>query len=281
MRLRVGPAALALLGGTLLCACGAQEAREVDLEFPAGADLEVNATHGAVQVSRGTQDHLRVSARLSSSRRSRVEQAELEARVGPEGALTLGVRWPGGSARHGDRASFTIQAPHAGRVKVRTTNGNVDLTGLGSHANLSTTNGRITVRDVDGDVDAMTRNGRIEVHGAGNVKVRTSNARVVVRGARGTVDAQSTNGRLELALTPQNPGPLTATTSNGSARIQVGPAFRGNLEVRTTNGTIRVDDEFLGHLRRQERRRAELDFGPGQDSRVTTTNGSVRVVPAP
>lgn len=268
-------AAAALTGG---CNGIAYETREKQLtiDFAPGAALEVVTANGSVVVNPGAEPTVFVRATVRAQI-GRADQVSLRATNGPAGALVLTTEWPEGKRRGGEGCSFAITTPSVAGVTVRTTNGRIEVSGMGGLADLDTSNGKITLKDHAGDARLDTNNGSITAVGvAGSLVADTSNGGISVSGVGGPVEAKTSNGSMTFALGPAFRGPLKARSSNGSMTLRLAEGTPGTFSLSSSNGSVRIAGAAA--LRTSvSRRSATVTLADGPESTLTSSNGSIRV----
>jgi len=216
-RAPLGAAALLIAAATLTAGCNgiAYETREkrLTLDFAPGSGMEVVTTNGSVRIDPGTDPAISVRATVRA-RMGRADLVSVRAAQGATGAIVLSTEWPDGRRLGGEGCSFAVTTPPLSGVTVRTTNGSVEVSGMGGPADLGTTNGKVVLKD----------------H-AGDARLDTSNGSIHAEGVAGSLVADTTNGALRVSGVA---GPITAKTSNGSMTFALGPGFRGPLEARSS-----------------------------------------------
>jgi hypothetical protein len=244
-----------------------------------GAALHVTAVNGSVVVGRSDRDDVQIVARLKAVSPERLETAKVVADRDEGGALSVSVDWPEGKPRNREGCSFEVLIPDAVDVTLRTTNGGIDLAGLGGKADLQTSNGGVDVKEHHGPLEATTSNGRITATGIhGTIDASTSNGRIEIADATGRIDATTSNGAIAVALAPEGPGPIKARTSNGPIRLDLSPAMQGRLTLTASNGSVRVDPSWEAKVKAQQKNHAVLDLGDSDyQSIAETSNGSIEV----
>jgi hypothetical protein len=141
---------------------------------------------------------------------------------------------------------YTVEVPAGIPVSGRTTNGAIELAGLGE-IDVRTSNGRIILDDIDGVVSARTSNGRIEGEdiSGGAIRVESTNGAIELRldGAE-DVRADTSNGSI-LVIVPDGDYRVDMETSNGRTDSEVGndPGAEVQLDLKTSNGSITIERE--------------------------------------
>lgn len=229
-----------------------RESRTLHVAHVAGKPLEVTTGNGEVVIRRaggtgggaaGGAGDVTIEAHLRASSEARLQSARVEATRRDDGTLTIADTWPESRRRGSERCDFVITVPDASLVRVTTSNGEINLTGLAGPAELQTSNGAICVTDHDGPV-----------------KARTSNGEITLKDVR-SADAQSSNGEIAIRLLPDAAGPVIAETSNGEISVAVGPGFVGPLTASTSNGGIADHTGRGAVVTRSGRHRATFVFG--------------------
>ena len=255
-------AVLAAAAGAMLAGCGAYgprhtEARVLTASYDAPRPVLIESANGSIEVRRSNEPLIRVDAELFSRNLERLADAVVVLERDADGVV-ISVDWPG-TRLGSEGCDMRISLPRATRLTVRTSNDHVFVDGVADEVEVRTSNDHVEIRDVPGRVD-----------------VRTSNDDVTVLGVGGPVDVKTSNDGVEVVLTHDNTGPVRIATSNGGVELSVGRAFGGVLIADTSNGDVEVS----GFWDRRERAgdSAELTFDrDGEASRVTTSNGDVRI----
>jgi DUF4097 and DUF4098 domain-containing protein YvlB len=253
--------------------------RTINVPHQGEAVMEVNTLNGSVVVSQNDRDDVHNVAHLRAVSPERLETAEVVADRDESGALSVSVDWPEGKPRTREGCSCEVLIPDAVDVTLRTTNGGIDLAGLGGKADLHTSNGAVEVKGHNGPLNATTSNGQIKATGIrGPIDVSTSNGRIEIAEASSRVDAKTSNGAIAVSLAPEGPGPIDARTSNGSITLNLSPAMQGRLTLTTSNGSVRVDPSCEAQVVSERKNHAVLDLGSSENhSSATTSNGSIQV----
>jgi hypothetical protein len=253
----LAPTAVALSAGLLALlvapAAGAErtETFEQTYELAAGATVSVSNTNGHLEFRAWDRPEVGVQAvkkaRAWSDARAERILRELEVRVEQEdGGLRVTTRYPetsvfdwfgGGASVH-----YVVSVPSSVKVEAITTNGGVEVAGVGAGVDCRTTNGRIRITDAVGPVYAESTNG--------------------------TVEAEVLDLREEVSL----------ATTNGALRLRLPQGAGADLDARTTNGSIRLeaDTALTPEGARRNRLRGDL-AGGGPPVRLRTTNGSISI----
>jgi hypothetical protein len=230
--------------------------------YPLDADgtFSLQNTNGIVRVTTWSKPGVEIKAVKSASRESDLERLEIKISADPRSVSveTIYPRRPLLRAK----VTYEISVPEGVRLdRVRTTNGNIELTGRYSDVRAGTTNGDIRCDSVVGALDLSTTNGSIKAQDVvGRVKVGTTNGGVTL----GLRDIKDT---------------IEAGTTNGSITLRVQGDLNADLTARTTNGRVNTDFPItiLGTVGGSRHRVEGRIGGGGPEISLHTTNGSIHI----
>lgn len=223
-----------------------------------GSALQVETANGNIDIERGQDTQVYVSANIRATTQERLDAVSLRAERQADNCLRVWLDWPDGKLKNNEGASLTIRVPGASAIRAESSNGRIRVNGVGHSADLRTANGSI-------DVDAI----------AGDVRLHTSNGRIAARGVKGKADLQTSNGSINLSLDATASLPFQASTQNGPVSVDVGAAFQGEIRASTSNGSIRMHDGKSETTAQQSLSR--IIGAGGERSCISTSNGSVSV----
>ncbi len=227
--------------------------------YATGAEVEVSVsnTNGSVSVGVWDRDAVElvavkaVDSGSEGDARETFERLEIEVDESA-GRLEIATKNPTRSSgfldwllgrSHNATVTYQLRVPAGARLDLRTVNGNVDTDGAGRQR-LRSTNGRIQVERGHAAVEAHTTNGPIKVElarvpAATDVKLGSTNGGLTLAlpdAARATIDAKTVNGRVSSDL----PVTVHGASSRRSLRGELNGGGPGEIELRTTNGGIRI-----------------------------------------
>ena len=139
------------------------------------------------------------------------------------------------------QVEYLVKVPAGAEVKFTTTNGGIEITGLGGRITAETTNGGIVTHEISGQLEASTVNGGLEIDmlrvpDAG-VKLEFTNGGLkmrVPRDAKANISASITNGGISA-------GDLPIETSGETNRRRLEGRLNGGggrIQIEGTNGGI-------------------------------------------
>ena len=230
------------------------------LPLKAGDRFALKNTNGYVRVTTWDRNEVEITAqKIASRRKDDLDRVRIE------------VETPGSDVRVDTvyerfrnvrvKVNYEVKVP-AGVIleMIRSTNGDIELSGG------------------FGDVKAGTTNGDIRMEGGdGRIVLATTNGTIRGRDLRGSVSADTTNGSIYLELDEVR-SDIRADTTNGSVNLRLGGEVNADFRARSTNGSITVDFPVTIKGTISSRHRIEGQIGEGGPSiELETTNGSIRV----
>jgi DUF4097 and DUF4098 domain-containing protein YvlB len=170
---------------------------------------------------------------------------ELELTIEKTGnSLTISVKYPNnqGMIDWRDRitVSFRVQAPKGTACDLRTSDGNISLTGLTPDQKMRTSDGNINVENVRGAVWASTSDGNITARNiTGMLEVKTSDGDIHVTEAGSGASASTSDGNISITKAK---GDIKAKTSDGDITFN---DLEGALSASTSDGNIKGNIQRL------------------------------------
>ncbi|MEM8964659.1 MAG: DUF4097 family beta strand repeat-containing protein [Acidobacteriota bacterium] len=243
-----------------------EEVIERTVATAADVSINVETTNGGIDIEVWDQNEVNIIATKKARGRDAAEALEVlretEIKVA-EGNGTLSIRTDrprtGWNGKRGISVSYELRVPRYASVDLGSTNGRIEITGLGGTVRADTTNGGIRLQDIDGSVDATTTNGSIKAYDLGD-----------------RLDARTTNGSIYAEV---NAGSLSEDmrliTSNGSVELMLSPSVAATIEARVSNGSIRSDLDVDGRITKKTLS-GDLNGG-GPRIELRTSNGRIRL----
>jgi DUF4097 and DUF4098 domain-containing protein YvlB len=142
--------------------------------------------------------------------------------------------------------NYRVRIPSSASVKIRTSNGNVTVTGVDGHVSVNDANGNITGRLIGKGFDARNANGRIDVE--------------IVKATDDPIELRTVNGGIALTLPSDTNANLSAQAVNGHSDV--------------TGLTFEPFGDSAG--RGDRRLRGRINAG-GAPIELNTVNGDIRV----
>lgn len=155
--------------------------------------------------------------------------------------------------------SFKIYVPKAAETELRTSGGNIELTGMTGKKDFTTSGGNLVLNDIEGqtkgrtsggnislrnskdDLDLTTSGGNINAeNSSGNINISTSGGSIKIEGLKGIIKAGTSGGNIKGQAIE---GDLSAHTSGGNISLQ---ALNCSLKTGTSGGNIDVQMKGLG-----------------------------------
>jgi DUF4097 and DUF4098 domain-containing protein YvlB len=226
----------------------------------AGGTFSLDNTNGVVRLSTWVKDEVEIRAvKTARGNKANLDKVKIEVSSGA-GSVKVETIYP---RLRNLRVSvaYEIKVPENTRIdNIRTTNGDVELSGRLADVKAGSTNGDVRVDSA-----------------AGRCEVGTTNGGIRLVNAQGPVIARTTNGgvRIEIAKVEAE---ISARTTNGSITLRVTGDLNAELKARTTNGRVQTDFPITVQGVISSRRSLEGKLGSGGPLiDLHTTNGGITI----
>lgn len=256
-------------------------------DFPAGASLQVNDTRGAVNVSTGDNNQIRVAAHKRIGADSQSEADKWNTGTKPQitvsgNTVTLNANNQG-AGDHSVAIDLDITIPRKAPVTVSTRHGEVSVVGRDGDVNISDQHGGITATDINGKVTAnldhdsarisqvasdVSLDGRgdevsiedvkgaVHIHGEfDDLQMEKIAKDVSFRSERTSLEFARLDGDLDMdsgdLRASDLAGPLHLTTKSKDVRLG---NFSGDLHLEDENGSIELHVSKVGGIQVENRR---------------------------
>jgi DUF4097 and DUF4098 domain-containing protein YvlB len=132
--------------------------------------------------------------------------------------------------------SFQIYVPKTASSVLKTSHGNIDLTGLEGSQDAETSHGNVTISKITGKVVGQTSHGNVSVTDCNNdIDVSTDHGDVIGRNCEGTIKLITSHGNIDLR---DLKGKVRAATEHGNVS---GETIGGELTGSTSHGDVNLD----------------------------------------
>lgn len=231
---------------SLLPASAAEFTRVLEQSFPVspGAHLDLNSRYGAIVVQPGREDTLAVTLRLKVNSDTEEEANRLfDAVVSTLAASPLGVAgeidFKGEQVgtfwrfRQGPEMAIEVSLPREFQLKLKTTSGPIQVTGISGQADLRSTSGDLRFLASPGLGRLETTSGSILVEGGEQeLTIQSVSGDLTLKNRTGPHRLITTSGEIRVE---QGSGDLTVQSTSGDVNIL---SFAGNHQVKTVSGSI-------------------------------------------
>jgi len=225
----------------------------------ADGDFSLRNTNGIIHVVSWDRPEVEIKAEKSAVRESDLDRVEIKVDASARSvAVDTVYPWPRNLRV---RVNYEVKVPAGVKIdSVRSTNGNVEISGA------------------FGDVKAGTTNGGVRLLGAsGTISVSTTNGSIRATDVKGRLRAGTTNGGITIEIAKVTDD-ISADTTNGSIHVHLGEQPNAVLNAHTTNGRITTDFPITVTKLGGSRRRIEGTLGNGGPQIILgTTNGSITI----
>lgn len=211
--------------------------------------VEIRATNGRIHVRPSDGDTVEVvatkiaKARDDAGAKELLEKIEIkETATADRIVLDSSNRGSGLEVGGSRQVDYVVKMPASASLTIATTNGEVDVEGVGGAFTATSTNGRIRAA-----------------------------------GIQNTARVETTNGEISLDVTKIGEGGVTCDTTNGVIEVSIPRSAKADLSARVTNGAIDFENLELA-VKEKSRRRFDASIGGGGPAiKLETTNGAINV----
>ncbi|MEO8823747.1 MAG: hypothetical protein ABI366_09230 [Ginsengibacter sp.] len=129
--------------------------------------------------------------------------------------------------------SFKIYAPQKVSTQLKTSGGNIGLTGLYGDQEFKTSGGNLSLNSLSGNIKGKTSGGNISINNCKNdLTVSTSGGNIFAENSEGHIIVSTSGGSVQLNGLKGN---IEASTSGGNVK---GENIEGTLSARTSGGNV-------------------------------------------
>lgn len=261
---------LALVGtGAVWARDVVEEPFEKSVAVAASGRVTVSNTNGHVSVEAWSGSEVQISATKKARARDetdaremlediRIEISESGGNVTIETELPRMKGWFGGGSAS---VEYAIKVPATVELRLKSTNGKIEVEGVEGLVDVKTTNGSISARSLGGALIAETTNGKVE-------------ALDVV----GPIDAETTNGSIRAEVTAASlDEDMELSTTNGGVELGLAAGITARIDARAGNGSVKSDLPVSAESEKRNALSGYLNGGGNHTIRIRTSNGSIRL----
>jgi Toastrack DUF4097 len=212
----------------------------------ANGEVEIVNTNGGIDVTGGGGTQVEVTAERTAKGMTDEDAKKLLGQLQAvedvsAGRVHVEMKAPAGESGHLE-VMYHVKAPSGVSVRLRTTNGGIQIATVAGAVNADVTNGTIRGTDLGG-----------------------------------AVEATSVNGSVRLEVRAVAPGGIRAETVNGTIDLSMPTSVKADVDARCLNGRISVDGLTLESQDSTRRYLSGRLNGGGPKVALDTTNGSVKI----
>ena len=210
--------------------------------------ITAGTSHGNIAVSDVPASETRVEVYIHSSNGNQeLTKQEIQKKLDQDYILEISLSGDvlNASARqkkeiflneNGLSISFVIYAPKTASNTLKTSHGNIDLTGFEGSQDVETSHGNLTISKIKGKLTGETSHGNVSVTDCNNdIDVSTSHGDITGRNCEGTIKLITSHGNIDLR---DLKGKVRAGTSHGNVS---GNTIGGELTASTSHGDVSLD----------------------------------------
>lgn len=252
--------------------------KEIDVSADGVKRLLVSNSLGKIDVSRGSEDDIKIEANITMQNNDEAYAKSLEdsaVKISKGSEIRVSTTNYNDSRIKNVYIDYVIKVPEGIEVDVDNSFGDIIVREIASNVNIENSNGRITAGNIGGDLKVKNSFGAIEINDTGgnvtasgsnggifikntkgNIEVNNSFGSIDVQIAGGDVKARGDNGRIFIEAPAGdvsahnsfgevyviNPGKsVELKSSNGLIRLQAADIIKGNVTIKNSFGGIKLD----------------------------------------
>lgn len=215
---------------------------KLSVQHVPGSSLQIDNANGGITVRTGPAHTVMIDATIKATSQQRLDQVTIRASRLDDGTLVLDSQWPGTGRKGPEGVEYVITMPDVADVRLRTSNGDLNIAGALGAIDLHTSNGEIDVVD-----------------------------------AASTVVARSSNGEIRVGLRHTASGPVAIKSSNGDVSLSFGSAFAGTIRGDTSNGSVTIMGVAPDAIDDKGRTKVTLSLPGSGESVIETSNGDLTI----
>ena len=210
--------------------------------------ITVGTSHGDISVSDVPASETRVEVYVRPSNSNRVlSKEEIQKKLDQDYILEISLSGDvlNASARQkkdiflnetGLRISFVIYAPKTASNVLKTSHGDITLTGFEGSQDVETSHGDLTISKITGKLTGETSHGDISITDCNNdIDVSTSHGDITGKNCEGTIKLITSHGNIDLKDVK---GTVRAGTSHGNVSCN---KIGGDLTASTSHGDLNLN----------------------------------------
>lgn len=218
-----------------------------------GGKVSLENINGNLKVITWNKDEVKIEAEKYADNKEALSDLNIEVDAA-RNIVAIHTRYPGdtaGNRGNGMRVDYILTVPRNSNLeKVKTVNGQIDITGVTGKVTVSTVNGSVDARDISGGCELETVNGKVDAEftslpGGSDVRLKSVNGALVLRlpdNPDASIEASTTVGNISNDF-----GLESTRESDEHSFVRIGDALSGKLgngstaiEMHTVNGSIDI-----------------------------------------
>jgi len=297
-----------LAAGVVRAADKFEEKFEKTVPLPKDGKVDISNISGQIKVTSWSQGDVKIEAvkysDASSEAKAKENAAKVMIEVVTEGnVVRIETKYPkGGGVFGGESVNVSVEykltIPTEAALRAKNISGNIDVQGLGGHADLEVVSGDITLGNAGKGAECNSVSGDVTVTSViGDVFVKSVSGDVRAREIKGSIDAESVSGELELTEVSEanavrakalsggviyrgsinKAGTYTIKSHSGDVEMLIPAASAFDFEASTFSGDIQSDFEITMSGRVSEKELRGVVNGGGATVKLSSFSGDIRL----
>ena len=191
---------------------------------------------------------------------------------------------------NGVRMKFEITVPTNFNTEIRSSGGDIKMTGVTGNQKMKTSGGDLLITDVNGNLTASTSGGDIKTTNTkgtsdlstsggqvkcidfdGDLSASTSGGDIILKGKNSKISAHTSGGDVSITYVGENKG-IDIGTSGGSIKLRLPEDFNASAKLSTSGGSITCTLNTT-NISKITSSKFEADLNKGGNQLVAKTSG--------
>lgn len=191
---------------------------------------------------------------------------------------------------NGIRMKFEITVPTNFNTEIRSSGGDIKMTGVTGDQKMKTSGGDVLLTDVNGNLMVSTSGGDINTSNTkgtsdlstsggdvkcvdfdGNLSASTSGGDIILKGKNSKISAHTSGGDVDISYQGENKG-IDIGTSGGSIKLRLPEDFNASAKLSTSGGSITCTLNTT-NISKITSSKFEADLNKGGNQLVAKTSG--------
>ena len=191
---------------------------------------------------------------------------------------------------NGVRMKFEITVPTNFNTEIRSSGGDIKMTGVTGNQRMKTSGGDLLITDVNGNLTASTSGGDIKTTNTkgtsdlstsggqvkcidfdGDLSASTSGGDIILKGKNSKISAHTSGGDVSITYVGENKG-IDIGTSGGSIKLRLPEDFNASARLSTSGGSITCTLNTT-NISKITSSKFEADLNKGGNQLVAKTSG--------
>ena len=218
--------------------------KELNKEFEAKENIDINTTSGDCIIQQGSADKILVHVEYSVHPEDAFNPVFKERKS----TLKINERWSGSSS--GD-VIWTITVPENTKIEFSTASGDFSMEDAKNDLNISTASGDVSIDNVTGEFEISTASGDVDADDvSGELDISTASGDIKIDDSQALFELSCASGDIEasrITITEES----SFSTASGDVEVDLAKTAEYDLDLSAASGDVSLDyngNEMKGYF---------------------------------